>query len=348
MNCFEVLKKHNLVNNSVTDILNEPYKGMYKLWILRNHPDRNQGIAHPDAAVINQCRTEIRSGTYREPTQSASQSSSRPARSARSYPSSNTMPTDINIDNLGNPNDMFWSAVKFMRFKEGTDDMGRSGDYEDHLNEWLKRNYTLDEAIAMEGILYYHVGLLDYRYGNVIESLLKPRNIHISDSSWEYLRYYIVSLGFEKYTQILLDVDQLLLFIENNKYQSQGGNWFLKTYEGFHYAFPRISDDPSEWVPNYSFILHRFLQEIPPPSINTGEAPRVIDDRETNRQRVIDRFYQWANRIEYPELKRLILDNVDNLAFFRRQPEEGGTEYEQLAIRYLRHFYQKLNDIYRS
>lgn len=63
------------------------------------------------------------------------------------------------------------------------------------------------------------------------------------------------------------------------------------------------------------------------------------------RDKLISKFEEWIQRIEYPTLKRLLLENIDNIEFWRRQPEKGSTEDEKLAIGYLRHFYKKLKDI---
>lgn len=75
---------------------------------------------------------------------------------------------------------------------------------------------------------------------------------------------------------------------------------------------------------------------------STSQAPQSVQER---RDKLISKFEEWIQRVEYPTLKKLLLENIDNIEFWRRQPEEGSTEDEQLAIGYLRHFYKRLKDI---
>ena len=44
------------------------------------------------------------------------------------------------------------------------------------------------------------------------------------------------------------------------------------------------------------------------------------------------KFMEWVEKIEYPKLKRLLKDNIDNERFYNRNPELGSNEYEKLAI----------------
>jgi len=79
------------------------------------------------------------------------------------------------------------------------------------------------------------------------------------------------------------------------------------------------------------------------PSTTTKDTSET--GKEERRNVLISKFEAWMHRIEYPELKRLLLENIDNIEFWRRQPEEGATEEEQLAIGYLRKFYKKLKQV---
>jgi superfamily II DNA or RNA helicase len=78
------------------------------------------------------------------------------------------------------------------------------------------------------------------------------------------------------------------------------------------------------------------------PSTSQASQQSSVQER---RDKLISKFEEWIQKVEYPALKKLLLDNIDNIEFWRRQPEEGSTEDEQLAIGYLRHFYKRLKDI---
>lgn len=130
--------------------------------------------------------------------------------------------------------------------------------------------------------------------------------------------------------------------------------WYKFNRRGQFVSLSNLLKDYSDYeagessTVDYSNIKSSTPSSSAPSSFAPSSAtPSSLQSKAVQERRdaLIAKFEAWMHRVQYPELKRLLLENIDNIEFWRRQPSEGATEEEQLAIEYLRKFYKKLKEI---